>query len=90
MAYKTQKKVHNLLTFIARTYRWCTLGQALIFHVFQYLLSRLSLCTHHTNTVKHAYVVTSIKGHLPLAAIFPGSLESKYSADEPELRGHLS
>ena len=37
------------------------------------------------NTVKPAYVVTSIKGS-PVS----GSLEPKYSANEPVLRGHLS
>ena len=37
-----------------------------------------------TSTVKPAHVVTSIKG------IFFGSLEAKYSANEPAFRGHLS
>ena len=40
-------------------------------------------------TVKPAYVVTSIKGS-PVLRIFSGSLEPKYSANEPALRGHLS
>ena len=45
-------------------------------------------CT--VNTVKPAYVVTSIKGSHVLSSHFFGSLEPKYSANEHVLRDHLS
>ena len=35
-------------------------------------------------------VVTSIKGSLVLSSHISGSLEPKYSANEPVSRGHLS
>ena len=36
---------------------------------------------------KPAYVLTSVKGHMSQAITFPGSLEPKYSANKPLLRG---
>ena len=44
----------------------------------------------HINTVKPAYVVTSVKGSPVLNSHFYWSLEAKYSVNEPVLRGHLS
>ena len=39
---------------------------------------------------KTAHVVTSIMGSLVLSSHISGSIEPKYSANEPVLRGHLS
>lgn len=40
--------------------------------------------------VKSAMLSPLLRGHLPSAATFFGSLEPKYSENEPTLSGHLS